>query len=136
MSLLRKGSKATLRPTHEDYSSAMDHKNAIIASLNTEREALAATQERHDRAKEQLARARNRYEALLRDHQTANSNNQERLELTVRSVQELRAQADQLGEELRVRMGALREAKFSEKEMAELAGRREEEAGEARLKLQ
>jgi hypothetical protein len=44
MSLLRKGSKATLRPVLEDYQSALDHKNAMIATLNTERQALASTQ--------------------------------------------------------------------------------------------
>lgn len=121
MSLLRKGSKAGLRLTSEDYSSCMDQKNALIATLNTEREALASTQERHERAKDQLAKTRNRYESLLRDHQTRTDNNQERLEMTVRGVQELRAQAEQLGEELRLRMGALREAKCQAQELAGLA---------------
>lgn len=35
MSLLRKGSKATLRPVLEDFQSALDHKNAMIATLQT-----------------------------------------------------------------------------------------------------
>lgn len=136
MSLLRKGSKAALRPSVEDYQSTLDHKNAIIATLNTEREALASTQERYDRAKEELSRARARYEGQLRDHETRTCNNQERLELSVRGVQELRAQAEQLGEELRVRTAALREAKFGWQQLSELAGRREEEVGEARVRLQ
>jgi chromosome segregation ATPase len=136
MSLLRKGSKASLRPVLEDYHSALDHKNAIIATLNTEREALSSTQERYERVKEELTRARGRYEALMRDHEGRLGNNQERLELTVRNVQELRAQTEALGEELKLRMGALREAKFSAQQWAELAERREEEAGEARLRVQ
>jgi hypothetical protein len=44
----------------------------------------------------------------LRDHETRVANNQEKLELTVRSVQELRAQTEALGEELKMRMAALR----------------------------
>ena len=52
MSLLRKGSKTTLRMTTEDFSSCLDQKNSIIASLQAEVEALRANQERYDRAKE------------------------------------------------------------------------------------
>jgi chromosome segregation ATPase len=126
MSLLRKGSKAGLRPCLEDYHASLDHKNSIIATLQTEREALATTQERYDRVKEELARARARFEGQLRDHETRVANNEERLELTVRSVQELRLQAEQLGEELKLRVGALREAKFGAQQWAELAERREE----------
>lgn len=57
----------------------------------------------------------------MRDHETRVSNNQERLELTVRSVQELRSQTEMLGEELKVRMGALREAKFNLQQWTEFA---------------
>ena len=97
MSLLRKGSKATFRPVLEDYQSALDHKNSMIATLNTERQALASTQERYDRVKDELHRARTRYETLLRDHETKVANNREKLELTVRSVHELRGQTEALG---------------------------------------
>lgn len=135
MSLLRKSSRAVLRATPEDYTAAMDHKNAIIATLTSEREAMSAALDRHDRAKEDLSRARARYEGLLREQQTRAGNNQERLEMTVRGVQELRMQAEQLGEELKLKMAALREAKFSAQQLADLAGRREEEAGEVRFRL-
>jgi chromosome segregation ATPase len=118
MSLLRKGSKASLRPVLEDFQSALDHKNAIITTLQTEREALASTQERYDRAKDDLLRARGRLEGSMRDHETRVSNNQERLEMTVRSVQELRSQVELLADELKVRMAALREAKFSAQQWA------------------
>lgn len=73
--------------TTEDYSSCMDQKNAIIASLHNEREALASTQDRYDRVKEELNRARGKYEGQLREHEIRVTNNQERLEMTVRSVQ-------------------------------------------------
>ena len=36
MSLVRKSSKATFRSTVEDFSAAMDQKNNIIYSLQTE----------------------------------------------------------------------------------------------------
>jgi chromosome segregation ATPase len=136
MSLIRKGSKATLRLTAEDYSSCMDHKNAIISSLHTERQALASTQDSYDRAKDELNRARARYEGQLRDHDIRTANNEERLEMTVRSVHELRLQTEQLADELKLRMAALREAKFNAQQLSDLMGRREEEASEALFRLQ
>lgn len=68
MSLTRKASKGTLRLTTEDFSSCMDQKNSIISSLQGEVETLRVNQEKYDRVKEELIKAKNRLEYLLRDH--------------------------------------------------------------------
>lgn len=51
MSLIRKGSKAALRISSEDFTSSMDQKNAIIASLQAEVDSLRMNQEKYDRVK-------------------------------------------------------------------------------------
>lgn len=136
MSLIRKASKQTLRLTTEDFTACLDQKNAIIASLQNEVESLRSNQERHDRAKEEMARARARFEALLRDHETRCGSNQERLELSVRSVSELRLQAEHLEEELKLRGQALKEAKFAAQQLVALENRKQDEATEARIRFQ
>jgi FtsZ-binding cell division protein ZapB len=68
MSLVRKPSKNTLRLTPDDLSTCLDQKNGIISVLQCEIEELRSNQEKYDRIKEELMRAKNRYETLLRDH--------------------------------------------------------------------
>ena len=67
MSIVRKSSRATLRPTAEDFSAAMDQKNSLIIGLQTEIEALRPRQEEVNRADEDLRRSKARYECLLRE---------------------------------------------------------------------
>ena len=67
MSITRKGSKATLRVTSEDLATSLDQKNCIITALSSELEKLRMNQEKFDRVKDDLTKARFRYECLLRD---------------------------------------------------------------------
>lgn len=67
MSIARKNSKQTLRLTAEDLAATLDQKNSIIASLQAELDKLRPNQEKFDRVKEELTKARFRFESLLRD---------------------------------------------------------------------
>ncbi len=67
MSITRKSSKQTLRLAPEDLAASLDQKNCIISCLQTELEKLRVNQEKFDRVKEDLSKARFRYESLLRD---------------------------------------------------------------------
>lgn len=67
MSIVRKGSKTTLRVTPEDLAASLDQKNSLISALQLELEKLRVNQEKFDRVKEQLSKARFRYECLLKD---------------------------------------------------------------------
>lgn len=67
MSITRKASKPALRVTAEDLAATLDQKNSIIAALQAELDKLRANQERIDRVKDELAKARFRHECLLRD---------------------------------------------------------------------
>lgn len=67
MSLMRKSSRANLRPTLEDTTQALEQKNAMIATLNAQAEALRPKQEQTQRVTEDLRKAKGKYEALLRE---------------------------------------------------------------------
>ena len=67
MSIARKNSKAVLRLSPEDFAASLDQKNCMIVSLQGELEKLRCNQEKFDRVKEELTKARYRYECLLRD---------------------------------------------------------------------
>lgn len=61
MSITRKSSKQTLRLAPEDLAASLDQKNCIISCLQTELEKLRVNQEKFDRVKEDLSKARFRY---------------------------------------------------------------------------
>ena len=67
MSITRKGSKPALRVTPEDLAATLDQKNCIIGALQGELEKLRVNQEKFDRVKEQLSKAKFNYECLLKD---------------------------------------------------------------------
>ena len=136
MSLIRKASKTTLRPTPEDFTAAMDHKNNIIASLSAELEAVRPNQEKYQRTQEQVRKARATYEALARDHETCLTNNQDRLELTNKNLAELRIQTLHLNEELVVRNRSLKEVKYSIQQLVALNNQKEQESTEITIRYQ
>lgn len=56
--------------------------------------------------------------------------------MSVRCVNELRIQAEGLGEDLRLKMNSLKEAKFNSQQLVDYHNQKEEEGNEIKFKLQ
>lgn len=64
------------------------------------------------------------------------ANGEERLELSVRNVQELRIQSEHIAEEMRARTQMLKEARSRTQELIEFSNKKEDEATEAKIRFQ
>lgn len=68
--------------------------------------------------------------------ETASVNGEERLELSVKNVQELRIQSEHLNEEWRVRAQGLKETRLKTQELIDFSNQKEDEATEIKIRLQ
>lgn len=77
-----------------------------------------------------------RSSTFLSTQETANGNGQERLELSVKNVQELRIQSEHLSDEMKVRMQNLKEVRQKTQELIDISNQKEDESTEIKIKLQ
>lgn len=68
MSLIRNSSRKQFSITPEDLVACLDQKNSMISLLQTEVENLRFNHEKYQRIKEEVAKAREKYETTLRNY--------------------------------------------------------------------